>query len=115
MAVYISNPAAEIDVSLPQSGSVAGMLGDWLLTFAAEPADLPARLPGAPWRSERNGGDWRLYRASTAVGWRGSPLFSLTTPDWTAVTNFLTTATTGTTGTTGTTTGTTTTTTTTTT
>lgn len=60
-------------------------LGDWLLSFhSGDLVRLPARLPGTPWRVEREGDGWRMCQSKRAAGWRGMPLLKVETPEWSA-------------------------------
>ncbi len=61
-----------------------GSIGDWLLTFPPETQGLPRRLPATRWSTVDEAHEWRLRLSSPADGWRGMPLLTVDTPEWSA-------------------------------
>ena len=63
-----------------------GQIGDWLLCFSDDLniPDVPARMPGMVWKLECSGDFWQLARLAPDRHWRGSPLTTIRSPEWTA-------------------------------
>lgn len=65
-----------------KDGAATSLIGDWLLTFGVEAPAGPTRLPAGTWATERQDRAWRLWCTLPGEGWRGAPLMTSVTADW---------------------------------